>query len=901
VTPSGSRTPLAVRLYAQVTRLLPSEPGGGYADDATTLFEELHADAVRQHGWIAGWTLWARSTALLIVCVIRERSETGGGTGRGRGGDPMGTVVQDIRYGVRTLAKRPAFAMTTIVILGVGIGATTAIFSVVDTVVLRPLPYPDAGGLVRFTRGSHSYPAFRAWLAMSSFESLAATRDYDVALTGGGTPLRLRAVAVSPDFFRMFGGAPHLGRLFDSGDYPGDRSVAVLDPGLWQRYWGGDPGVVGRTIVVDGKPAVVIGVLDPRFRTPEIETGNQVDIWLALDDGGVSANDHDYHELGVVGRLAPGVSLEVAQAEVDAQQQAFAERFPSDYVTRAGVIAEVPLVLLREATVRQVSSTLLTLLGAVGLLLLIACANVANLFLAHGTARTREMSLRAALGATRVRLAGQVLTESVLLALAGGALAVVLAFGGVELFARFSPGEIPRIDTLAVDVRALAFSALIATLTGILFGVLPAVQAMRADVNDALKDRSQAFTASRGGRRLRSGLVVAEIALAMVLVTGAALLMRSFVARVQVDPGFDTAGLVVVPLRLGAEDDDPGAASSWTGAERLQFIEGLLERARALPGTRSAAAAWTTPFRTTGGGRCCTIARIVGDPALVDEARPFRMVIHPVTPDYFGTLGAPLASGREFTAADRDAEVAVVNRPTARLLFGREDVVGRTLTVGESGSLTLEIVGVAEGVHHWGPTEGVEEAVYVPYARLGTRFDELEVLVRTDSDTETAAAALRDAIWALDASLPVPEVTTMERRISASAATPRFLTALLVGFGAGALLLACGGIYGSMLYTVGQRRREMGIRLALGAAGTDVVRLVLRYGVALAVAGVALGTLAGLSISRVMEGLLWGIEPTDPSTFAAVAVSLGSAAVGAALMPAWRAGRTDPVQTLKAE
>jgi putative ABC transport system permease protein len=511
------------------------------------------------------------------------------------------------------------------------------------------------------------------------------------------------------------------------------------------------------------------------------------------------------------------------------------------------------------------------------------------------------MSLRAALGATRVRLAGQVLTESVLLAFAGGALAVVLAFGGVELFSRFSPGEIPRIDTLAVDVRALAFSALIATLTGILFGVLPAVQAMRADVNDALKDGSQSFTASRGGRRLRSGLVVAEIALAMVLVTGAALLMRSFVARVQVDPGFDTEGLVVVPLRLGAEDDDPGAASTWTGPERLLLIEELLERARALPGTRSAAAAWTTPFRTTGGGRCCTIARIVGDPALVDDARPFRMVIHPVTPDYFGTLGAPLAAGREFTAADRDAEVAVVNRPTARQLFGSEDVVGRTVTVGESGSLTLEIVGVVEGVHHWGPTEGVEEAVYVPYARLGTGFDELEVLVRTDSDTGTAAAALRDAIWALDPNLPVPEVTTMERRVSASLATPRFLAGLLGGFAAVALLLACGGIYGSMLYTVGQRRREMGIRLALGAAAPDIVRLVLRYGVTLAVAGVVLGTLTGLAISRVMEGLLWGVEPTDGVTFAAMAVLLGSSAVSAALVPAWRAGRTDPLQTLKTE
>jgi predicted permease len=804
----------------------------------------------------------------------------------------MGTLLQEARYGVRTLAKRPTFAITAILILGVGIGATTAIFSVVDTVVLRPLPYPDAGRLVHFTQGSHSYPKLRAWLGMSSFGSLAAMADFEVDLTGGGTPQRLRAVAVSPEFFRMFGGAPHRGRLFDSGDYPGDRSVAVLDHGLWERRWGGDPDIVGSTIVVDGKPTVVVGVMDPGFRTPEIETGNQVDIWFALDAGGADAEEHRLRQLGVVARLAPGVPLGAAQAEVDAQQQAFAEQFPSVYVARNGGIEEVPLVLLREATVRRVRSTLFTLLGAVGLLLLIACTNVANLFLAHGTARTREMSLRAALGATRVRLAGQVLAESVLLALAGGALGVALAFGGVELFARFDPGGIPRIDTLAVDVRILAFSVLIATFTGVLFGVIPAVQAMPADVNDALKEGAHAVTASHGGRRLRSGLVVAEIALAVVLVTGAGLLLRSFVARAQVDPGFDTEGLVVVPLLLGSEYDE---------AERLQFTEGLLDRVRALPGTRSAAAARTTPFRTTGTSRCCLWARTVGDPALYDEDRPFRGIIHPVTPDYFATLDASLVAGREFAASDRDAEVVVVNRPAARMLFGSEDVVGRSLTLGESGSLTLEVVGVVEGVHHWGPTEGVEEAVYVTYARLGARSSELEILVRTDADTETAAAALRDAVWALDPNLPVPEVTTMERRVSASLATPRFLAGLLGGFAAVALLLACGGIYGSMLYTVGQRRREMGIRLALGAARPDLVRLVLRYGVALAVSGVALGTLTGLVISRVLEGLLWGVEPTDGVTFAAVAVLLGSSAVSAALVPAWRAGRTDPLQTLRSE
>ena len=895
MTPSGPRPPLAVRLYAALARLLPDGWRDEYAADVARLFEELHADAVRERGRLAGWRMWVRSAALLIACAARERHGPSGTTGGRRGGERMGKILQDVRYGVRGWVKRPAFALIAVLILAVGIGATTAIFSVVDAVVLRPLPYPEAGRLVHFDRGNHSYPAMRAWLEMSSFESIAAVRDDeedDVDLTGVGTPERLRTVSVSPEFFRMFGGAPHLGRLFDAGDYPGDRSVAVLDHGFWQRRWGGDPGVVGSTLIVDGGPTVVVGVLAPAFRTPELETAREVDIWFPLDDGGSRIDAYGSSVLGVVGRLAPGVSLEAAQAEVDAQQRAFAEQVPRVYVGRDGSIRQVPLVPLREAISRQVSSTLFTLLGAVGLLLLIACANVANLFLAHGTTRTREISLRAALGATRGRLASQVLTESAVLALAGGALGVALAYGGVELFRTFSPADVPRIDALGVDLRILGFSLLVSIMTGVLFGMLPAIQATRADVNDALKEGAAAMTASRGGRRLRSGLVVAEIALAVVLVTGAGLLLRSFVALARVDPGFETGNLVVVPLLLGA-DYEP--------SERVRFTEEVLERARALPGTRRAAVAWTTPFRDTGPGRCCWATRTVGDPALYDEDRPFEGVIHPVTPGYFATLEAPLAAGREFVATERDAPVAILNRPAARLLYGREDVVGRTLSLGVSEPVSLEVVGVVEGVHHRGPTEGVKEAVYVTYARFGADESEIEILVRTDVDAVAAAAGMRDAIWAVDPDLPVPEVTTMERRVSASLATPRFLSGLVSGFAAVALLLACGGIYGSMLYTVGQRRREMGIRLALGAAGSEVAGLVVRHGLVLAAAGVAIGTVAAVSLSRVLERLLWGVEPSDPLTLAAVALLLGGSAVGAALVPARRAARTNALDTLRAE
>ena len=886
-----SRRPLPVRLYAALTRLLPGELGRGYGDEAGRLFEELHADALRERGAIAGWLLWARSSVLLVACAARARGEEGP-LHRQRGDGTMRRLLYDLRQALRALAKRPGFSVTAILILATGIGATTTIFSVVDAVVLRELPYPDAGRLVHFDNGAHSFPSFRAWRDMSSFEAVAAVQDDEVHLTGDGTPETLLAISASPAFFRMFGGAPRLGRLFDAADHPGDRSVAVLGHDFWVRRFGADPEIVGRTLDIDGAPSVVVGVLDAGFRPPELNTGTRVDVWFALGDGGEGANEHGWSVLGVMARLSPDVSLEAAQAEVDAQRRAVAESVPDNYYDRDGTLETTPLIPLREATVQGVRGTLLTLLGAVGLLLVIACANVANLFLAHGTARSRELALRAALGASRGRIAAQVLSESVVLALAGGALGVALALGGVELFARFDPGGVPRIDTVAVDLRVLAFTVLMSTLTGLVFGTLPALQAMRADLNEPLKDATGTTTGGARGRRVRSGLVVAEIALAVVLVTGAGLLLRSFVERAGVDVGFEPANLLVVTLGLEAGYDEP---------RRLQFADELIDRVEALPGVDGVAAGWTSPFKYTGRSRCCWRTRVQGDPALVDESNPFNGISHPVTPGYFAALDAPMVAGRDFTEDDgrESPAVAILNRPAAQKLFGTEDVVGREIT---HSSETLAVVGVVEGVHHWGATQGVEEAVYLPYARYGTEYGDFDLVVRSDAaDLGALTEAVREVIWALDPDLPIGEVTAMEERMSASLATPRFLSALLGAFAAVALVLACGGIYGSMLYTVGQRRREMGIRLALGAAGKDVVRLVLRYGAALALGGVALGTAVGLALSRSMESLLWGVPATDPLTFASVAVLLGSSAMVAALVPAWRAGRTDPVRTLKAE
>jgi putative ABC transport system permease protein len=880
-----------VRVYGALLRLLPLGLRNAHAGDAEEVFLDQYRDTRTRGGRWAAHRLFLRSTALLLACSIQARWEhDDGGQGTGRA-DLMGKLSQDLRFGVRSILKRPGFSLTAALVLALGIGATTTIFSVVDTVVLRQMPYPDAGRLIHFDNGAHSFPSLRAWRDLKSFETVAAARGDEVDLTNEGPPQRVPAAAVSEEFFRMLAASPHLGRLFDAGDYPGDRSVTVVGYGAWLRLWGGDPDVIGRSVRLDGRSSVVVGVMSPDFEPPAIETGSRVDFWFPLDEGGEQENDHGYHVLGVLGRLRGGTSLEAATAEVAAQRRAVAELYPRSYVNLDGTLDEVPLVALREATVRKVSTTLFLLLGAVGLMLMIACANVANLFLARGTARTREIALRSALGAGRGRLASLVFVESLVLALAGGVLGALAAHGGVALFTRFHPGGIPRIENLSVDTRVLAFSMLIAVLTGVLFGMIPALQAARADVAEALKDGSAAATTSRAGRRTRNALVVSEIGIAMVLLVAAGLLFRTFAAMTSVDPGFRVEGLTVLQLTVEA---------GYTDEERLSFVDVLMERVGGIPGTESVAVGWTTPFRNTGNSRCCWRTQVVGDPVLADPESPFRSIIHPVTEGYFGTLASKLMTGREFTRADMTSgvPVAILNKPAAGALFGGGDPIGRVIRMaGEE----LTVVGVVEGVHHWGLSQPIEQAIYVPYGQFGGDVPYVDLLVRSSAATDAFSKALQEAVWEIDAALPIQALTTMEHRIGLSVATPRFLSVMFALFAGVALLLACAGIYGSMLYSVGQRRKEMGIRLALGAGGGTVVRMVMVYGGIVALAGVTLGTAAAVATSRLMTSLVWGIQPTDPLTFMVVAGALALTAVAACTAPALKAARTDPLETLRAE
>lgn len=897
--------------YAALLVILPRDIREHHRQDAEELFRDLWEDARHRRGLPGAVALWVRSVWSLVVCAAAARlgggprgtgiaeigvGRTSGGGHRGpvrpgRRGSVLGDLGQNIRHAARGFVRRPGFAVTAATIVAVGVGATTTIFSVVDTVLLRALPYPAANRLVFFDNGDHSVPDFREWDdGIPAFEILGAAWGRPVDLTGEGEPERLQGARVTEDFFRVMGLTPYVGRLFVHEDHVGAPRTVVLSYGLWMRRWGGDPSVVGTHIVVDGNPLVVAGVAAPGFRPSELLHRGGVDLWLPLDLATPTYQDRGLHVLGVVGRLAPGATIETAQAELDAILARSVEDFPEMYIDRDGVFEGFPLVPLHEATVGQVSSTLLMLLGAVGMMLLIACANVANLMLARGMARARELALRSALGASRSRVVGQLLTESVALALAGGVGGVFLAVAGVRAFRAYNPGGIPRLEDLAVDPRVLAFAFAVSAATGVLFGILPALQSTRRDAGEVLKDGAASVTATRRGRRLRGLLVIAETGMALVLLAGAGLLFRSFTERLAVDPGFRTDRLVTMSLTLG---------TTYEQEERTAFVRDLVERVRAIPGVRSAAAGVAMPFERSGNRRCCwrTPVRPLGEP---ESPEDLRSLIHPVTDGYFATLGARLAYGREFTPAEATADpsVAIVNLVTAQRLFGTENVVDRQIEF-RGGPLT--VVGVVEGVHQFGFDQDVEYAVYVPHERFAGIFREMGLAVRTDADPATLVPALREAVWSLQPEQPIGEIAGMDQLVSRSVATPRFLSLLLGAFAGVALLLACAGVYSSMLYSVGQRRRELGIRVALGADRSRVTRMVLGQGMKLTLAGVALGLLGSLALTRVLKSLVWGVSATDPTTFVAVAAVLSAVAMTASWAPARRAARSDPLESLRAD
>jgi len=807
-----------------------------------------------------------------------------------RGAPP---ASQDLRIALRTLLKRRLFASAGVLTVGLGIAASVTVYSVVDAVLLEPLPYADPGRLV--TVWEHNIPRgaatnevspanFFVWREQEGvFQDIAAVVEWSTSVTGGGEPERVGSVYATGAFFRLLGASPHLGRLYDEGDdVEGGPRVVVLSHGFFQRRFGGDPAVIGTTIALDGVAHEVIGVLPPDFDFAPDASVNSIgtrDVWRPPQFGG-QARQSPGRFLQVVARLAPGVTLEAAQARMDALAARLREEHPDRQADWG-----VNIVPLHEQVVGGVRQALLVIFGAVGFVLLIACANVANLLLARATDREQEMAVRAALGAGRARIARQLMAESLVLAGAGGVLGVVFSWWAVDALLALGPA-IPRIGAIAVDGRVLAFALALTALTGVLFGLAPALRLSRPELRSALGERGRG--ARREGRRLRSALVVGEVALSLVLLVGAGLLVRSFAGLLATGPGFATERLLVASVEASAPRE-----------ERAQFFQALVERTAALRGVEAAAAITFPPLASSGSATYIWANdRPVPPPGELPIA-DLRWVHR----DYFRTLGIPVLQGRVFDEGDRqDAPLrVVVSRTLAQQFWPDEDPVGKTISVQWLDVMVAEIIGVVGDLRYRGPHEEPRAMIYWDHRQFHP-FTQMSLVVRSaGGDPLALVPAVRAELREIDPDLPLYNVTTMNALLADSVARTRFAMLALGGFAVVALLLAAIGIYGVMAYAVGRRTHEIGVRIALGARGADIAGMVLREAFALVGVALALGLAGALALARLLEGLVYGVGTSDPVTLVGVSVLLALAAFIAAWIPARRASRVAPVVAMRAE
>ncbi len=879
------------RVYRFCLFVLPRSFRAECSEEILETFRDEYRDRFWRSG-PRGARRFARKAAVqLLVCAVRLRMPY-----KARIQSRATTksslfflnTMRDIRVAIRGFVHKPGFFFTATMTMALGIGATTAVFSVVDKVLLRPLPYPEANRLVYFTNASHSVPDFKDWRDRTdSFESLAGSRVINYDLLADGTPKRIRTALVTADFFKLFGARTTTGMFFGHDDVNTGSQPVVVSHALWQTQWGSDPQLVGANLTINGAPAVVIGIMDPGFQLPEIMVGGAIDVWMPLDETAAEYDNRGTFILRVTAKIQSGRTIEVAQSELNVLAEALAAEYPDRYRRPDGTARAETIVPLFAAMTSEVSSTLRMLMGAVGLMLLIACANVANLFLARGNDRRREITLRVALGAARGRIVRQLLVESVVLSLVGGTLGVMFALAGVTTFARLSPGGVPRLETVSVDGRVLLFTLAISIMTGVLFGVVPAVQGARSNANEILKEATGRATVGRGGQRVREGLVVAEIAMSLILTAGAAVLFHSLVTSQRTDPGIAREHVITVPLAL----------NSLEAEARATFSNALLERFASHPIIEAVGAGVTVPFAVLGGGRCCwfmDFSRVTTPDAL--EAA----VVHPITPGYFTALGATIMRGRDFTDRDQFVEPipAILNAAFARRLFGDENPIGRALVMNGS---QVTIVGIVNDIRHWGLQEPIENEAYFPYAGAGEGFFRYYLVLRTDAPLEVASDIIRSTIWSVKPDLPVETIAPMAERVSQSIADARFYSLLLAVFASVSLVLAAAGIYGSMLYSVGQRYRELGVRLAVGARPRDITRLILVHGSKITGVGVVVGVAGAYALVQMLEHLIVGVSPSDIRTMSASAVLLALVALAACWIPARRASTTDPNQILRFE
>jgi predicted permease len=814
----------------------------------------------------------------------------------------MDTLLQDLRYSLRRLAKSPAFTAIVVLTLALGIGANTAIFSAVNAVILRPLPYREPHRLVTI---EHMYPSLDMEAPVSvpgfldyekkgrSFESMAVQSGWQANLTGVGEPVRMQGQRVTGKFFTTLGVPAMLGRTLQPGeDAAGRERVAVLSYDAWQRVFGADPGIVGRGLSLNGESYEVVGVMPSGFRD---FFNRDAEIWapLVFRPDQITDEQRTHEFLNLTARLKPEVPVEQAQGEM----RTLAEQLKRDYTDSYAPTWSLGVTPLSIQATGDIRPALLVLLGAVGFVLLIACANVANLLLARAAARSKEIAVRTALGATRERLLKQLLTESLLVSLAGGAVGLLLAYAGVRALVAMDIGDLPRSEEIGIDGKVMLFTLVVSLAAGLLFGLAPAIHTATPNLHGALKEGGRGTTADRGSHALRRSLVVTEVALALTLLTGAGLLLKSFARLQGVDPGFEPANLLTFNLALPQNRyrSDTSQAAFWD-----QAIPALAR----IPGVTSVGATSVMPF---GGSWSTAGFEIEGYQAPENVPGPWGD-IRIVTPQFFETLRIPLLRGRYLTEDDRDRSrpVAVIDQEFVRRYWPNDDPIGKRFTFGPPDGVTdttqnewIEVVGVVGHTAHEGLDADPRLQLYLPYRQVPQPF--MAVAVRTTGSPERYVNLVRGAVRSVDPDQPISAVSNMDELLSRAVGQRRLSMMLLSLFSGIALVLASVGIYGVMSYSVTQRARELGVRIALGADRSDVLRLVLRQGMRLALAGIGIGLVAALALTRFIESQLYGVAATDPFTFVLVAGILAATALLANLLPALRAMRMDPAVVLREE
>ena len=797
----------------------------------------------------------------------------------------MDALFKDVRYGIRSLLKRPGFSAIAVVTLSLGIGANTAIFSVVNGVLLRPLPFKESDRLVLvWNKGAEAAGGDRTplcvadlldWRAQNrSFESVGAFQQrVPLNYTGGETPEQVRGANVTANFLSLLGVHVQLGRDFQASDeQPGAPHVVLLSDHFWRSHFGADRRVLGRTISLNGVDNLIVGVMPGSLDFP----AKEVEVWSALQLA-QPARRGPYFLTGIA-RLKPGIRVEQARTDTQAMKSTF-----------DGKHFNFNILSINDYILGDVRLTLVSLLAAVTLVLLIAAVNVANLTLVRAAARVKELSIRTALGASRGRIARRLLTESLLLALAGGILGTLCALWGVALLVKLAPESLPRVEEIKIDSFVLAWTAVVSILTGVIFGLAPAWQASRLNVNEALRDGGRSTTESAGRRRWRSALVVTELALAVMLLISAGLVVKSLWRLQQVDTGINPERVLTMQVALRGQ--------KYQELQQVRsFYSRLVEEVQSLPGVRAAAVSNSLPPDDTEFSSDFTIEGTTHQEAQI-------AYFTKVSPDYFRSLGIALRTGRFFNQADSTnaPQVALINETFQRRFFSSEDPIGRRLNLGSDREPDWnQFVGVVRDVKYNGLADEVQPAIYLAAEQSPAR--NMSLIIKTDvPDPLSLTGAVRNQIGRLDSGLPVTRVTTMDQRLANAMAQPRFRTAVIALFAAVALILACVGIYGVISYSVTQRTQEIGIRMALGARKGNVLKLVIGQALRLALAGTALGLTASLGVTRLMASLLFGVKPTDPATYVVTAVLLAGTALAAAYLPARRATKVDPLVALRYE